>query len=282
MIHAGLVLEGGGMRGLYTAGVIDFLIEKDIVFENSYGVSAGACYLCNYMSKQFKRSYHAGIDFNNDGRYCGVRSLLLTGDYFNVKTAYDLVPNKFLPYDYKQASKFEGKAYATVTNIVTGKPEYLRMKEMHHDILYVRASASLPLMARNVEINGNLYLDGGVSDPIPIRHAIAEGNEKNLVVITKPVGYVRKPSSMLGLIKARYLRKYPELCKRMETRHTDYNETMAFIEEQEKAGKIFVLRPQEPDDIKRIEKDKDKLEKLYQKGYDDAKANYEKMMAFFA
>lgn len=282
MIHAGLVLEGGGMRGMYTAGVLDFLIEKNMVFENCYGVSAGACHLCSYISKQHKRAFHAGLDFNNDRHYCGYGSLLTTGDYFNVKTAYDLIPNKYLPYDYKEAARYEGNAFAAVTNIVTGQPEYFPLREMHHDIIYVRASSSLPILSRNVEINGKLYLDGGISDPIPIRHSLAEGNKKNLVVITKPVGYVRKPSGMLGLIQMKYKRKYPEMCKRMETRHTDYNETMRFIEEQEKAGNLLVLRPQEPDDIGRIEKDRAKLEALYQKGYDDAATNYEKMMTFFA
>lgn len=282
MIQAGLVLEGGGMKGLYTAGVLEFLMEKDMYFENCYGVSAGACHLCSYISKQKDRAHRISLDYLDDKNYCSVKSLVTTGDMFNVKMCYETIPDKLNLYDYETAARYEGNAYAVVTNIVTGKPEYMPMKDMHKDIIGVRASASLPLVSRNVKIGDGLYLDGGFTDAIPIRKAIEDGNQKNLVILTKEVGYVRKPASLsnLALIKARY-HKYPKIYELIKMRHIIYNETMEYIEKMEKEGKAFVIRPQYKSEVGRIEKDKAKLEKLYIQGYEEAKANYESLKAYF-
>lgn len=279
MIEAGLVLEGGGMKGIYTAGVLDFFMEKDLYFANCYGVSAGACHLCSYISRQPKRAYRVSLDYLQDKNYCSARSLLMTGDLFNVKMCYEDIPNKLDPYDFKTAAKYEGNAYAVVTNIRTGEPEYMPLREMHRDIIAVRASASLPMVARNVKIGEEYYLDGGVSDAVPIRHAIADGNQKNVVILTKEVGYIRQPASNLGIMKLRY-RKYPKVYELMANRHNAYNETLRFLEEEERAGRAFVIRPKEANDIGRIEKDRSKLEILYQIGYEDAKNCYEDMMEF--
>lgn len=279
MVQAGLVLEGGGMKGVYTAGVLDFFMEKDLYFANCYGVSAGAIHLCSYISKQHKRAYRASLDYLDDKNYCGVKSLLTTGDFFNVKMCYDDIPNKHDPYDYKTAVKYEGNAYAVVTNIRTGEAEYMPMREMHRDILAVRASASLPLLSRNVKIGEEYYLDGAMADSIPIRRAIADGNEKNVVILTKEVGFVRKPSSNLGFLKLRY-KKYPKVYELMANRHHMYHDTLAFLEEEEAEGRVFVIRPQVAGDVGRIEKNRAKLEALYQIGYEDAKNCYERLMAF--
>ena len=279
MIEAGLVLEGGGMKGIYTAGVLDFFMEKDLYFANCYGVSAGACHLCSYISKQPKRAYRVSLDYLEDKNYCSTRSLIMTGDLFNVKMCYEDIPNKLDPYDFKTAAKYEGNAYAVVTNIRTGEPEYMPLREMHRDIIAVRASASLPMVARNVKNGEEYYLDGGVADAVPIRHAIADGNQKNVVILTKEVGYVRQPASNLGIMKLRY-RKYPKVYELMANRHNAYNETLSFLEEEERAGRAFVIRPKEANDIGRIEKDRNKLEVLYQIGYEDAKNCYEDMMEF--
>ena len=203
----------------------------------------------------------------------------MTGDLFNVKMCYEDIPNKLDPYDFKTAAKYEGNAYAVVTNIRTGEPEYMPLREMHRDIIAVRASASLPMVARNVKIGEEYYLDGGVADAVPIRHAIADGNQKNVVILTKEVGYVRQPASNLGIMKLRY-RKYPKVYELMANRHNAYNETLSFLEEEERAGRAFVIRPKEANDIGRIEKDRNKLEVLYQIGYEDAKNCYEDMMEF--
>lgn len=281
MIECGLVLEGGGMKGMYTAGVLEYFMEKDLYFKNCYGVSAGACHLCNYISKQKKRSYHVGLDYLNDKNYCSARSLLTTGDLFNVDMCYDTIPNRLIPYDYRTAARYEGNAYAVVTNIRTGEAEYMPMREMHRDIIAVRASASLPLVSRNVAIGSGLYLDGGIADAIPVRRAVADGNARNVVILTKEAGYVRKQASraMRNMIRLRYA-KFPKVYELVSDRHARYNETLAFLAGEEQAGRAFVIRPQVPNDIGRIEKDRKKLEALYELGYHDAKKCHDRLMGF--
>lgn len=279
MYQAGLVLEGGGMKGIYTAGVLDFFLDKGLEFSNVYGVSAGACHMCSYLSKQRGRSFDISIDYLDSKKYCSVESLLTTGDLFNVKTSYHLIPEYLNPYDYGAFEKYEGRAYAVVTNIVTGRPEYLRIKDMKKDIDAVRASASLPLVSRNVRINGKLYLDGGISDAVPIRKSILDGNRKNVVILTKEEGFVRKPSSHLELMKLRYLR-YPKVYELMAKRHTVYNATMAFLEKQQENGQAFVIRPKVKSDVGRIEKDGEKLKALYEEGYRDAQDCFELLLNY--
>ena len=279
MVKAGLVLEGGGMRGVYTAGVLDFFIDQDLYFSDIYGVSAGACHMCSYISQQKERAYRVNVDYLEDKNYCSMYSLLKTGNLFGAEMCYDKIPNELDPYDYEAFGRYKGNAYAVVTNIETGKAEYIRMEDMHKDIIAIQASASLPLVSKNVYINGVPYLDGGVADAIPIMKSLQDGNKKNVVIMTKEVGYRRKPSSNMTAIRLRY-RKYPELVKDMERRHIVYNKTLDFLEEHEKKGHIFVIRPKEDCGVGRIEKDKDKLRTLYQMGYDDAKASFEDLKKY--
>lgn len=279
MYQAGLVLEGGGMKGAYTTGVLDFFLEKGVEFARVYGVSAGAVHMMSYLSKQKKRSINIGTRYANDKRYCSVRSLLKTGDIFNVDMCYNLIPRKYDPFDNEAYMRYTGKAYAVVTNIVTGKPEYLRVRDGFADMVKVRASASLPLVSRNVEIDGKLYLDGGISDAIPIQKSILDGNEKNIVVLTKEKGYVRKPSGQLGLIKVRY-RKFPKVYELMKNRHTAYNDTMDFLRMQQENGQAFVIQPANPSEVGRLEKDPKKIEALYLQGYQDAQSCFEQMIQY--
>lgn len=279
MYQAGLVLEGGGMKGAYTAGVLDFFLEKEMEFASVYGVSAGAVHMCSYLSKQKGRSIRISTKYGADPRYCSVASLLLTGDLFNVKTCYDTVPNKWEPFDHKTYESYQGKAYAVVTNIETGKPEYLLVDECREGLQKVRASASLPLVSRNVPIGDKLYLDGGCSDSIPIAKSIMDGNKKNVVILTKEVGYVRKPATKIGLLKVRY-RKYPKLVEAMQKRHITYNETLEYLERLEESGKVFIIRPKKPSDVGRLEKDAKKLQALYEEGYNDAVACHEELIKF--
>ncbi|MGN1147304.1 MAG: patatin family protein [Lachnospiraceae bacterium] len=274
MYQAGLVLEGGGMKGMYTAGVLDFFLDKGLEFSSVYGVSAGACHMCSYLSKQRGRALDVGIDYLDSKKYCSVESLLTTGDLFNVKTAYHLIPEYLNPYDYATFDKYEGRAYAVVTNIVTGRPEYLRIRDMKKDIDAIRASASLPLVSRNVRIGDSLYLDGGIADAIPIHKSILDGNKKNVVILTKEEGYVRKPTTHLELLKLRYF-KYPKVAELMAERHITYNDTLEYLEEQQVNGQAFVLRPKKKSDVGRIEKDAEKLKALYEEGYRDAADNFE-------
>ena len=261
MYQAGLVLEGGGMKGLYTAGVLDCFLDKGLEFSSVYGVSAGACHMCSYLSRQRGRAMAVCVDYLDTRKYCSVESLLTTGDLFNVDMAYHLIPEYLDPYDYEAFNRYEGKAYAVVTNIVTGKPEYLRIRDMKADIDAVRASASLPLVSRNVKYNGKLYLDGGLSDAIPICKSILDGNKKNVVILTKEEGYVRKPASHLGLLRLRYPR-YPKVYELMAGRHIAYNNTLAYLEQQQENGQAFVLRPKKAGNVGRIEKDAAKLKRF--------------------
>lgn len=279
MFEAGLVLEGGGMKGLYTAGVLDFFLDKGIEFSSVYGVSAGACTMCSYLSKQRGRGFETMTDYLDQKRYMGIYSLLTTGDIFGAEMSYNLVPNYLNPFDYEEYKKYEGKAYAVVTNIETGKAEYIQIKDMKEGIQYVRASSSLPLVSRNVEIDGKLYLDGGIADSIPIKKSEADGNRKNIVVMTKAVGYKREPEKTVALLKAKY-RKYPHVYELMENRHIDYNKTVAYIEEEEKSGKLLLLRPEKELEIGRLEKDKEKLRKLYDAGYEETAARYDEIMSY--
>lgn len=267
------------MRGIYTAGVLDFFLDKDLEFQRCYGVSAGAAHMCSYISKQRGRALRVGIDYLDDRNYCGPYSLLTTGDLFNVEMCYNTIPNRLAPYDFETAEKYPGKAYAVVTNIETGKAEYIRLRDMHKDIEVIRASCSLPLVSRNVPIKGKLYLDGGIADSVPIQKSILSGNRKNIVVLTKEIGYRRRPSGRLNLIKVKYAR-YPKVYELMKHRHTAYNRMLDYLDAQEANGQAFVIRPKEDYHIGRIEKDKKKLEALYQTGYEDAAQCYEQMMAY--
>ena len=279
MYKAGLVLEGGGMKGGYTAGGLDFFLDKEMMFSSVYGVSAGACHMCSYLSKQRGRAMDVSVDYLDSRKYCSMESLLYSGDLFNVQTCYHLIPEYLHPYDHETFGSFEGKAYSVATDIVTGRPEYFRIRDIRKDIDKIRASASLPLVSRNVEIDGRLYLDGGISDSIPLQKSVMDGNRKNVVVMTKEEGYVRKPSTQLGLIQARYW-KYPKVYELMAERHISYGRQLAYIERLREKGQVFVIRPKADSGVGRVEKDVEKLQKLYRQGYEDAEKCYDALTAF--
>lgn len=279
MFQTGLVLEGGGLKGVYTAGVLDFFLDKGIEFSSCYGVSAGACCLCSFLSKQRGRAYHVNVDYLDDKNYCSIYSLIKTGDLFGAEMCYHKIPDELYPYDYKAYDQYQGTFYSVVTNIESGQPEYIPVKDMKKDIDAVRASASLPLVSRNVKYHDRLYLDGGISDAIPLRQSIKDGNHKNVVVMTKETGYRRKPSSMTSLIRLRY-QKYPKVYELMKNRHTSYNATLDFIEEQVKEGTVFLIRPKKKSDVGRIEKNRVKLQALYEEGYQEAAECYDDLMKF--
>ena len=279
MIKAGLVVEGGGMRGVYSSGVLDFFIEKDLFFENNYGVSAGACHLCSYLAKQYKRAFRVNVDYLNDKRYCSVHSLLKTGNLFGAEMLYDIIPNELDLFDYDTYNKNESNFYVVITDINTGKPEYVKIGDLKKDIIYVRASSSLPLLAQNVKINDKEYLDGGISDSIPIKKSIADGNKKNVVILTRDSTYRKGKNSLMPIIKLKY-KKYPNFVKSMDDRYIVYNEILDFIKELENNGDVFVIRPKKPVNIGRTEKNREKLEALYNDGYNDAKDCYEELLKY--
>ena len=279
MYQAGLVLEGGGMKGVYSSGVLDFFLDKGIEFSSCYGVSAGACSLCSFLSKQRGRAYDVNVDYLEDKNYCSVYSLLKTGDLFGADMCYYQIPDVLNPYDHETFYQYKGKFYSVVTNIETGEPEYIPIKDLKKDIEAIRASASLPLVSRNVPWEGKLFLDGGISDAIPLKRSMEDGNMKNVVIMTKEVGYRREPSSSAKLAKLRY-RKYPKVYELMRDRHLTYNETLDFIEKQVALGNTFVIRPKKKSDVGRIEKNRERLRALYEEGYSDAESCYEALLAF--
>ncbi|MCD7836099.1 MAG: patatin family protein [Lachnospiraceae bacterium] len=281
MYQAGLVLEGGGMKGIYTAGVLDFFLDRGMDFSMIYGVSMGAVNMCSYLTKQRGRARDVIVDYVGMKHYCSIESLVFTGDVFNEDMCYHLIPDYLYPYDKEAFDKYEGRAYSVATDIYSGMPEYFRITDLKEDVDKVRASASLPLVARNVEINGRLYLDGGLSDSIPLGKSILDGNRKNIVVMTKEIGFIRKITSMpqLALIKARYY-KYPKVYELMAERHISYNATLDFIERQVDNGQAFVIRPKHKSEVGRLEKDRDKLMELYDEGYQEAADSYDELLLY--
>lgn len=274
-----LILEGGGMRGIFAAGVIDYLLDQKIRFDNVIGVSAGACHGCSYVCGQRGRAYATATDYLDDKNYCSLRSLHKTGDLFGADFLYYKIPQELYPID-NQAFLASGiKFQAVVTNCETGKAEYPVIEDMFRDIEYVRASSSLPLLANMVEIDGNLYMDGGISDSIPLAQSLRQGNEKNVIVLTRPRDYRKKNSRIASAAGLRY-RKYPKMAAALKNRSKVYNETLDLIEKEEAAGRTFVIAPMGPLDIGRTEKDRGKLKAAYQEGYFVAEGLGAKLLAF--
>ena len=276
--NAGLVLEGGGMRGAYTTGVLDFLNDNDIYFKDCYGVSAGSGHACSYLSGQRGRAIKVNTDFLNDKRYCSLYSLRKTGNMFGVEFVYYTIPQKLNLYNYEAFCRCKTNFYAVVTNVETGKAEYLPIKDLREDMNIIVASSSLPLISQIQEINGKKYLDGGIADSIPVRQSIKNGNSKNLVVLTRHREYRKKPASLIGAMKLKY-KKYPFFIEANANRHNMYNSTLELIEREEKNGNIVAVRPKKPVEISRFEKNRDKLLQLHEDGYNDAMEKKDEIFA---
>ena len=279
MEKCGLILEGGGMRGLYTSGVLDFFLDKKIEFHSCYGVSAGSINACSYLSKQRGRTFRTNTDYLEDKRYASVQNLLTTGNFFGTEMCYYEIPNELNPFDYEEFSKYEGDFFAVVTNCNTGQAEYIKIKDLKKDVEVIRASSSLPLMAEMVKVGDGLYLDGGISDSIPVRRSVRDGNRKNVLILTRDSDYRKKLNEMLPIIKVKY-KNYPKLIKAIEERHINYNMTLEYIKNQEEKGNVFVIRPSKPVKIGRLEKDKQKIMSLYSRGLKDAQRCYDDLMKF--
>lgn len=279
MYHAGLILEGGGMRGVYTAGVLDAFLEENIEFSSIYGVSAGSCHACSYMSKQKGRAYRVNVDYLDDPNYCGVKSYLKTGNVFGADMLYSQIPNVLDPFDYEEFEKYPGKFFAVLTNVETGEPEYIRVKDLKKQMWAVRASSSLPLVSKTLVVKGRHYLDGGIADSIPIRRSIEAGNEKNVVILTREDSYRKAPNELMPLMKLRYSHS-KEFLEKAENRHIRYNETLDFLKKEEEEGRAFVIRPSEKVNVGRVEKNKDKLEHLYNIGLEDGRKSMEAMKKY--
>ena len=281
MYEAGLVLEGGGMRGLYTAGVLDFFIDKGIYFRNCYGVSAGATQGCSYLSKQKGRAYRIFTKYINDKRYASFGNLLKEGNYFGKDFSLKMIPDELEPYDHETFVNSGANFYAVASNCRTGEPAYLKVEDTRRevDMDKIWASCSLPLLSKNVHIEGEEYLDGGVADSIPVVKALRDGNKKVVLVLTRDSSYRKEPNKLMPIIKLKY-KSYPKLIELMEKRHRIYNKTLKRIEKFEKEGKIFVIRPKSVVEIGRLEKDTKKMKALYNVGYKEAKESFDKLMDY--
>lgn len=276
----GLVMEGGAMRGIFTAGVTDVLMENDIEFDGSVGVSAGACFGCNYKSKQNGRVIRYNLRFCKNKSYCSWHSLITTGDIFGAEFCYHTIPEKLDPFDNEAFENNKMDFYVVATDINTGKAVYHNCRIATGDTLeWIRASASMPLAARIVNINGREFLDGGISDSIPLRFMESIGYDKNIVIVTQPRGFVKTPSRSTALVKMRY-RKYPELVRAYERRPKMYNDQLRYIEASEAAGRAFVIAPPEKLPIGHIEHDPDKILEVYRTGRKAAASQLEAIKEF--
>ncbi len=265
-LRRGLILEGGAMRGMFTAGVLDVLMENNIEFDGVIGVSAGATFGCNFISKQIGRTIRYNKKYCRDKRYCSFRSLVKTGDLFGEDFCYNKIPNELDPFDNDTFRKSKTEFYIVATDIETGEAIYKKYDVDDTEALsWMRASASMPLASRIVEAGGKKLLDGGMADSIPVKTFENMGYNKNVVVLTQPDGYVKKKNSALPLIKLVY-KKFPKLIDVMANRHIMYNETLSYIKEKEEGGELFVIRPEEKLNVNHVEHNADELEKAYQTG----------------
>lgn len=277
----GLVLEGGSMRGMFTAGVLDTFMDEEIKVDGIIGVSAGALFGPNYFSNQKGRALRYNKRFCKDRRFMSFLSFVLTGNLVNKQFAFYDVTKKYDIFDNETFMENNTGYYATVTNVETGKAEYLEIKNIIEEMETLRASSAIPFVTKMVEIDGKKYLDGGISDSIPVLKCKEMGYDKVVVILTRPMEYRKKPFSkgILRLMGAKY-RKYPAFLKTMEERYRMYNQTIDTILDMEKKGEIFVIRPSEPINLKVIERKAENLQSVYDMGVRDCKKELHKLKKY--
>ena len=261
-----LILEGGTLRPIFSAGVMDALLDNNITFPYCIGVSAGITNGISYISQQRGRNLEVVTKYRNDKRYLGYRNFLKCKSLFGLDFVFDEIPNKLIPFDMDTYKKYPGKVLVGVTNAKTGKTEYLDGKNLDDKATMLRATCALPIFFPVIKLNGNEYYDGGICDPIPIKKAIEDGNDKHLIILTQPKGYKKELSTKNVLVAKLLNNKYPNLKDALLNRHDSYNETVRFCEELEKQGKALILRPEFS--LESFEKDVDKLKANYNHGYD--------------
>jgi len=274
----GLVLEGGAMRGMYTAGVLDVFLDNKIEVDGIVAVSAGVLFGVNYLSNQKGRVIRYNKKFIKDKRYMGMRSLLKTGNIINKEFAFYEVPYKLDIFDQETYGKSNTDFYATITNVETGKPEYIKIKNVFEQMEVLRATSAMPFVSKMVELDGKRYLDGGLSDSIPIEKCKELGYDKIIVVLTRPIEY-RKKKANKTLTRIKY-KKYPNLIKAISNRYKNYNETVEKIIDMENKKEIFVIRPSKTLKIGRIEHNPDKLQEMYNLGVEDCKNKLQELQNF--
>lgn len=260
-----LILEGGTLRPIFSAGVMDALLDNNITFPYCIGVSAGITNGVSYISKQKGRNLEVVTKYRNDNRYLSYRNFLRCKSIFGLDFVFDEIPNNLIPFDMDTYRKYPGKVLVGVTNAHTGKSEYLNGKDLDDKATMLRATCAIPLLFPVIKINGKEYYDGGLCDPIPIKKAIADGNTKHLIVLTQPKGYKKELSKKNILVAKLLNKKYPNLKTPLLNRHNHYNETVKFCEQLENEGKVLILRPEY--NLDSFEKDINKLKSSYDHGY---------------
>ena len=278
-----LVLEGGASRGMFSCGVMDALLDNDIMADYIIGTSAGIANGVSYVSRQKERSLRIGVNYYSDKRYMGMRHLLnpKKRSYYNIDFVFKDIPNIYDKFDYKAFAEFSGNVIACLTNIETGKPEYVEVPRYEQSWKTVVASCSLPIMFEPVEIDGKLYMDGGMTDSIPYQKAIDDGCEKVIVVLTRERDYIKGEESMQKLIRIMY-KKYPKLIECIANRHNMYNNARKQLFELEKQGRVFLIMPDCTNGFGRVEKRPEKIKEIYNQGYDIAMRDMKKLKEYLA
>ena len=277
----GLVLEGGAMRGLFTAGIIDVMMEAKVEPDGLIGVSAGAAFGCNYKSRQPGRAIRYNKRFAHDKRYCSWQSWLKSGNLYNANFGYRIIPTQYDIFDDKAFEENPMEFYAVCTDVETGKPVYKKLEkggQLTYD--WIRASASMPLASKVVELEGMKVLDGGVADSIPLEYFESIGYEKNLVILTQPDGYVKEHNKLMPLMRIA-LRKYPNMIEAMDKRHIMYNKQLTYVYQAESTGRALVIRPDAPLKIGHISHDPEEMQRIYDIGRQTGMKYLERIKAFF-
>ncbi|MBE6459011.1 MAG: patatin family protein [Alphaproteobacteria bacterium] len=280
-MKTGLVLEGGAKRGIYTAGVLDVLLENNILTDGVIGVSAGAIHGCSYVALQKGRSIRYNMKYGNDYRFMSFKSWLKTGSVVDTQFCYHELPEKLDPFDNETFQKSGIQFYVTCSNLDSGKAEYIFCRDMFAEIDYLRASASLPLVSKIVEIDSKKLLDGGITDSIPLKAFESMGYEKNIVILTRPKGYRKKPNP-LAWLSALVYRKYPRFVEAIYKRHNMYNDELDYVAQREKAGQALVLRPSRFIKVAKMEQDLNRVKEMYELGRHDAMTQLDKIKKFLA
>ena len=281
-MKTGLVLEGGALRTIFSSGACDALLDGDLMPDYVVGVSAGIAYGVSYISRQKRRNLHILTNYANDKRYMGPKNLLEPDNrcYFGLKFTYETIPNELIPFDYETFAAYPGQVEAVVTNLDTGCPEYLPVPRRDEKFLVLQATCAMPLMFPIFHLGGQPYLDGGIADAIPWKHALEQGCDRLLVVLTHPRDYVRKPDPMQKLLHRTY-RDYPNFLHVMEHRAHVYNENREELFRLERQGKVKVILPDSTMGVSRTERDPEKLRLLWAKGYQMAVDRMEELKDYF-
>ena len=272
-----LIVEGGGLRGVFAAGVLRFFMDRHLYVPYVIGVSSGACNCANYISRQPERNRIVNIEYINDNRYINYIRWLLKGELFGMDFLFDILPNQLEPFDYETFTKSEQRLLITVTDCISGRALYIDRHASYDGFLNVlRASCSLPLASHPVRHEGKVLMDGGIADSVPVNKSVIDGNQKHILILTQPKGYRKKPTSLSRFVGLRY-KAFPELCRAATNRHINYNITMDRIDDMERNGEAFVIRPARKLIVSRVERNKDKLNKVYHLGYEDALQSWKKL-----